>query len=90
MTMKTVMAAETAIPLKNSIRITNSPSRAMITVRAANCTARPDVRTDSRAADARVSAVPHGLAVAVDDEQRVVDADAQADHRREERRECGD
>ncbi len=49
--MNTVMAAETAMPLKNSIRMTNRPSSAMITVSAANCTARPEVRTDSSAAD---------------------------------------
>ena len=35
----------------------------------------------------RLPAVDERLAVAVDDEQRVVDADAEADHRREDRRE---
>ena len=49
-TMKTVTAAATAMPLKNVIRMTNRPSSAMITVAAANCTARPEVRTDSSAA----------------------------------------
>ena len=52
MTMKTVIAAETAIPLKNSILMTKRPSSAMITVSAANCTALPEVRTDSNAATA--------------------------------------
>ena len=49
-TMNTVAADATAMPLKKLMRITNRPSSAMITVAAANCTARPDVRTDSRAA----------------------------------------
>ncbi len=40
------------MPLKKLIPITNRPSSAMMTVAAANCTARPDVRTDSSAAAA--------------------------------------
>ena len=89
-TMKTVTAAATAMPLKNVIRMTNRPSSAMITVAAANCTARPEVRTDSSAASRGVAAVDHRFAVPVDDEQRVVDADAEADHRGQDRRERGD
>ena len=38
------------MPLKKVIRMTNRPRRAMITVAAANWTARPDVRTASSAA----------------------------------------
>ena len=59
----------------------------MMTVAAANCTARPDVRTDSSAASRGVAPVDDRLAVSVDDEQRVVDADAETDHRRQDRRE---
>ncbi|CAB4852115.1 unannotated protein [freshwater metagenome] len=42
--------AARARPLKKLMRITNSPSRAITTVEAANTTARPEVLTDSRAA----------------------------------------
>ncbi len=48
--ISTVAIEATARPLKNSNPITNNPLRAMITVTAANSTARPAVRTDSRAA----------------------------------------
>ena len=69
--------------------IMNMPSSEMTTVMPAKTTARPDVsrlRTDRLA---RLQAVVQPLAVARDDEQRVVDADADADHRRDLRRELG-
>ena len=61
--------------------IANRPSTAMITVVPANSTARPDGvdRRDHRLLG--VHSVVQALAVAGDDEQRVVDADADPDHR---------
>ena len=53
-------------------------------------TARPEVRTDSRRRLSRSCPAWSGLAVAVDDEQRVVDADPETDHRGEDRREGRD
>ena len=50
MTSSTVPLAARARPLKKSMPMTNSPSRAMITVAAAKTTARPEVLTDSMAA----------------------------------------
>ena len=56
------------------------PSSEMTTVQPAKSTARPEVSSglDDRAA--RVAALGQALAVAGDDEQGVVDADADADH----------
>ena len=69
--------------------IRNRPISEMITVMPANSTARPLVSiastTDSSTSRPSLQALP----VAGDDEQRVVDADAEADHRHHRRREVG-
>ena len=62
------------------MRIRARPHRAMHTVMAANSTAEPEVARASPAAVVGVHAGGQVLAVAADDEQRVVDAHAQADH----------
>ena len=60
----------------------------MITVSPANSTARPDVSTAVMTASSGSRPGLESLAVAGDDEQRVVDADADADHRGQRRREA--
>ena len=78
----------TAMPRMKSTPMRSRPSSEMTTVLPANSTARPAVSI------ARDDGVPRGrarreaLAVAGDDEQRVVDADADADHRRQLRGEA--
>ena len=61
----------------------------MITVMPANSTARPLVSIDSTTASSTLSPSLQALPVAGDDEQGVVDADAEADHRHHRRREVG-
>ena len=61
----------------------------MITVIPAKSTARPAVSTASIAAVARLQPLVEAVAEAGEDEQRVVDADAEPDHRRQLRRELG-
>ena len=59
---------------------------AMTTVPPAKTTAWPAVAMARAAASSTVMPSAQVLAVAGDDEQRVVDADAEADHRGEDRR----
>ena len=61
----------------------------MITVMPAKSTARPAVSTAAIAAVARLQPFVEPVAEAGEDEERVVDADAEADHRRQLRRELG-
>ena len=84
----TTAAAPMPSPLMNDSPIASMPSNAMITVRPANSTARPDVSIAVITAVFGIEAGLQSLAVARDDEQRVVDADADADHRRQRRREA--
>ena len=66
--------------------VANMPSRAMITVVPASRIARPEVSIASITAPLHVAERGVVLAEARDDEQRIVDPDAQADHHRELRR----
>ena len=61
----------------------------MITVMPAKSTARPAVSTAAIAACAGLEPLVEPVAEAGEDEERVVDADAEADHRRQLRRELG-
>ena len=61
----------------------------MITVAPANTTALPAVPVAWAAASRGSMPVAHVLAVAGEDEQRVVDADRQAEHRGQRRRGLG-
>ena len=84
----TTAAAPIPRPLMNDRPIASMPSNAMITVRPAN-THRPSRRVDR--GDHRffgVEARLESLSVAGDDEQRVVDAHTDADHRRQRRGEA--
>ena len=79
--MATASAEAIATPWTKASPMSRRPSSAMITVMPANITARPlvSIDGDDRVLDAR--AAFEVLSVAGDDEQRVVDADAEADHR---------
>ena len=65
------------------------PISEMITVIPAKSTARPAVSTAAIAAVARLEAFVEAVAEAGEDEERVVDADAEPDHRRQLGREVG-
>ena len=78
MVSATVTVAATAAPSRNDRPSANWPSSATTTVRPANSTARPAVLTAVTAASS-VPARPAAAAVAGDDEQGVVDPDAEAD-----------
>src|SRR5436305_5675537 len=83
----TTHAAPIPSPLMNDSRIASMPSNAMITVRPANSTARPEVSIAVVTASSGSRPALQPLAVPSDDEQRIVDAHADADHRRQSRRE---
>ena len=87
--ISTAEMAPTATLRMKSRFIMNMPSSEMTTVMPAKTTARPDVSSASDDRLARLQPVVQGLAVAGDDQQRVVDADADADHRRDRGRELG-
>ena len=63
---------------------------AITTVVPANSTAWPAVAIGGAGGVLDAHALVEVLAVAGDDEQRVVDADAEADHRAQDQRELGD
>ena len=65
---------------------TDSPARAMMTVRPANTTAEPAVPTARPAASSASPPVRKLVPVAGDDEQRIVDRHGQAEHQRQRRR----
>ena len=69
--------------------MTTMPSRLIITVAPANSTDRPAVPTAVSDGISGVVAVGEGVAVAGDDEQRVVDAHPDGDHRGHRRRPLG-
>ncbi len=75
----TVMTEAIARPLRKLSRSTYSPSRATQTVPPAKSTARPAVLSERTAASSERQAGLEAVAVPRDDEQRVVDADAQPD-----------
>ena len=80
----TTTAAEMARPEMNETPMTIIPRKEMTTVSPAKVTARPAVSIAMAIASSDRVAVVEVLAVAGDDEQRVVDADAEADHHAEE------
>ena len=84
----TTAAAPMPKPLMKERPMANMPSSAMITVRPANSTARPDVSIAVIDGLLGIETGLQPLAVAGDDEQRVVDAHADADHRGQRRREA--
>ena len=83
----TVAAAPAPRPRMKSTPIRKSPQSEITTVAPAKSTARPAVSMASSTAALRTQTVVQPLAVPGDDEQRVVDPDAEPDHRRELRRE---
>ena len=87
--MATTTAALTARPWMKLMPITTMPRNEMTTVTPAKATARPAVSIAIDVASSGRVPVVEVLPVAGDDEQRVVDADAEADHAAEERREVG-
>ena len=87
--MATVSELAMAKPLRKSMPITNRPSSDTTTVPPANTIARPLVRTAVAIAVVDVAAGGELGAVAGDHEQRVVDADAEPDHRRDRGGEVG-
>ena len=78
-----------ATPVTNVRPISVRPSSEMMTVMPAKITARPLVSIASTTASSTSAPACKRLAVAGDDEQGVVDADAEADHRHHRRREVG-
>ena len=80
-TMSTTIAAAIATPLRKLTPSTSRPSSATMTVAPANSTARPRRVERAHARRLRVAPGLDRVAVAGDDEQRVVDADAEADQR---------
>ena len=86
----TARIAPVARPLTKSMPIRYMPASEMITVQPAKNTALPDVATAFTTAACGSMLVVDALPVAGDDEQRVVDADADADHLRELGRELRD
>ena len=82
------MAATATLRMKSRF-IRKMPSSEITTVSPAKTTARPDVFSAADDRIARFHPVVQPLAVAGDDDQRVVDADADADHRRDRTRELG-
>ena len=86
----TVTAALTARPWTKLTPIRSMPSSEMTTVMPAKSTERPAVSMAIETDVAHVVAGVELFPVAGDDEQRVVDADAEADHDAEERGELGD
>ncbi len=87
-TRSTADMAPIARPSMKGRPTTNRPSSDMTTVPPANMTARPAVDSATTVAVARVAALRQPLPVAGDDEQGVVDADAEADHGHQLRTEC--
>ena len=75
----TVTAAPMPSPLTKPTLRMSRPSSATMTVPPAKSTARPEVFIAVAIALVQVGALPQRLAVPVDDEQRVVDADAEPD-----------
>ena len=88
-TASTVTTAEKATPGTYGWFIVNIPSREMTTVIPANTTDRPAVAIATDTAAARGGTAGEFAAVAGDDQQGVVDADAEADHRRDRARPVG-
>ena len=86
----TASAAAIAGPLRNEMPSSTMPSRATTTVEPANSTERPAVSMAVRVAARSVGARGALAAEAADDQQGVVDADAERDHHRQGRREVGD
>ena len=88
--MRTAIATAAAptLPIRprKGMPVTLSASSAMMTVEPANTTALPEVPVASAIDSATRVAVHELAAVAVDDEQRVVDPDREAEHHAEHRR----
>ena len=82
---RTTIAAAVAIMPTNAIPEIHRPRRAIETMMPENTTAWPAVALESADRVQRLHAVVQVLPVARDDEQGVVDPDAQADHRRQDR-----
>ena len=85
----TLTALATAKPRTKASPMMNRPSNEIITVMPAKMTARPDESTACDHGVLRLHPVVEVLAVSGDDEQGVVDADAEPDHCRDLRRELG-
>ena len=85
----TTKAAEMARPETNETPITSIPRKEITTVTPAKVTARPAVSIAMAVASSDRVAVVEVLAVPGDDEERVVDAHAEADHQAEELGEVG-
>ena len=86
-TSSTASAAPIESPRMNERPIRNRPNNEITTVPPANSTARPLVSIACTTACSGSSAFVQRLAIARADEQRVVDPDADTDHRRDLRRE---
>ena len=86
MTTSTASTTVKANPFMAGCPISRMPSIEMTTVRPANSTARPAVAIAVRVARSGILAVGQAAAEPRDDQQRVVDADADADHGRGVRR----
>ena len=71
----------------NGIPMTSRPAIASMTISPAATTEAPEVAADFADASRRLSPGGDLLAVAADDQQRVVDAGAEAEHHRDRRRE---
>ena len=85
----TTVAALTASPVTKLMPMMIMPSSEMTTVVPANSTARPAVSMASTVESRTLMPVVQVLPVPGDDEQRVVDADAEADHHAEDVGEVG-
>ncbi len=88
-TASTVTTAEKATPGTYGWFIVSMPSKEMTTVIPANTTDRPAVAIATDTAPLGVAPPGELTAVAGDDQQGVVDADAEADHRRDRARPIG-
>ncbi len=79
----TAVAVPHARPVRKLRRTSSSPSSEIMTVTPAKTTERPAVRMASSMASSDARSARERGAMAGDDQQRVVDADADADHRRD-------
>ena len=86
----TASAAAIAGPLRNEMPSSTMPSSATTTVEPANSTERPAVSMAVRVAARTLRAGGALAAEAADDQQGVIDADAEGDHHRQRRGEVGD
>ena len=87
---RTTSAAESPSAVTRGIPANSSEQSAITTVPPAKTTALPEVATERAIASLALDALVEALEVALDDEQRVVDSDAEADHRSERRRDRRD